>query len=318
MRPRSLTRRPPRSVSSRRLNVDRELTGSLASQPVDWDEDAPYEVADEEATKPEGWLDNEPSTIPDPEAVKPEEWDDEEDGDWVPPSVPNPKCEEAPGCGEWKRPMKVNPNYKGKWFAPMIDNPAYKGIWKPQKIANPDYYEDLTPVKSLNKIGGVGIELWTMTEDILFDNIYVGHSEEDAKKLAAESFDIKRTVEAEAAKVAEPPAPSDEPETDAPSFAKDPAGFVRHKVSSFIDLAKLDPILAFKSQPEIGAALVLGALTLISMLAALGGVVGGAAPAKPVAAVKKAAETVKEKVAEVAPVAAAGGKKEEGAAKKRK
>ena len=34
----------------------------------------------------------------------------------------------------------------------MIDNPAYKGVWKPRKIDNPDYFEDLTPVKSLNKI----------------------------------------------------------------------------------------------------------------------------------------------------------------------
>ena len=34
----------------------------------------------------------------------------------------------------------------------MIDNPAYKGEWAPRKIPNPDYFEDLTPVKSLNKI----------------------------------------------------------------------------------------------------------------------------------------------------------------------
>ena len=34
----------------------------------------------------------------------------------------------------------------------MVDNPAYKGEWAPRKIANPDYFEDLTPVRSLNKI----------------------------------------------------------------------------------------------------------------------------------------------------------------------
>ncbi|EJD54856.1 Calreticulin-domain-containing protein [Auricularia subglabra TFB-10046 SS5] len=289
-----------------------------ATKPADWDEDAPYEVPDEEAAKPEGWLDDEPLTVADPEAIKPEEWDDEEDGDWVPPSVPNPKCEEAPGCGEWKRPMKVNPNYKGKWYAPMIDNPAYKGVWAPRKIANPDHFEDLTPVKSLKPIGGVGIELWTMTEDILFDNIYVGHSEADAKALAAESFDIKRPVEADAAKAADPaPAPEDQEEEEEP-FLKNPAAYVRRKVSAFVDLLKLDPILAFKSHPETGAALVLGVLTLISMLGAAAGVVGGGAAAKPVAAAKKTVETVKEKAAEAAPVAAAGGEKKEGAAKKRK
>lgn len=107
-------------------------------------------------------------TIADPDATKPEEWDDEEDGDWVAPTVANPKCAEAPGCGEWKRyviflifvylyqfvfsPFKANPDYKGKWYAPQIDNPAYKGEWAPRKIANPDFFEDLTPVKSLNRI----------------------------------------------------------------------------------------------------------------------------------------------------------------------
>ena len=34
----------------------------------------------------------------------------------------------------------------------MIDNPEYKGEWAPRKIPNPNYFEDLTPVKSLNKI----------------------------------------------------------------------------------------------------------------------------------------------------------------------
>ena len=37
-----------------------------------------------------------------------------------------------------------------------------------------------------------------MTEDILFDNIYVGHSAPDAKKLAAETFHIKHKAESAA------------------------------------------------------------------------------------------------------------------------
>ena len=48
--------------------------------------------------------------------------------------------------------MKANPLYKGKWYAPMIDNPAYIGEWAPRKIPNPDFFEDLNPVKNLNKI----------------------------------------------------------------------------------------------------------------------------------------------------------------------
>jgi hypothetical protein len=35
-------------------------------QPGDWDEEAPFEILDDEAEKPEGWLDDEPATIPDP------------------------------------------------------------------------------------------------------------------------------------------------------------------------------------------------------------------------------------------------------------
>ena len=44
------------------------LCGTFAEylQPDDWDEDAPYEITDEDAVKPEGWLDDEPTTIPDP------------------------------------------------------------------------------------------------------------------------------------------------------------------------------------------------------------------------------------------------------------
>jgi len=48
--------------------------------------------------------------------------------------------------------LKANPAYKGKWYAPMIDNPEYKGEWAPRKIPNPGYFEDVTPVKNLEKI----------------------------------------------------------------------------------------------------------------------------------------------------------------------
>ncbi|KZT27554.1 Calreticulin-domain-containing protein [Neolentinus lepideus HHB14362 ss-1] len=285
-----------------------------AKKPEDWDEDAPYEIPDEEAEKPEGWLDDEPETIPDPDSEKPEEWDDEEDGEWIPPVVRNPKCDEAPGCGEWKRPFKPNPAYKGKWYAPMIDNPAYKGEWAPRKISNPDFFEDLTPVKSLNNIGGVGIELWTMTEDILFDNIYVGHSVEDANKFKAETFDVKKPLEVAEQKAADK---LDEDE-DEVSWREDPIGFVRQKVFTFIDLAKLDPILAFKSQPETGIALAGAALTLFGMLGALFGLVG--ASQKPITkSTKKAdppATSADEKKTE--PTATATGKKEDTTVKKRK
>ncbi|CAL1694327.1 unnamed protein product [Somion occarium] len=280
-------------------------------------EDAPYEIPDEEAVKPEGWLDDEPEFIPDPDAEKPEEWDDEEDGDWIAPTIRNPKCDEAPGCGEWKRPFKPNPAYKGKWYAPLIDNPAYKGEWAPRKIPNPEFFQDLTPVKSLKPIGGVGIELWTMTEDILFDNIYIGHSVEDAKKLADETFHVKRPLEEAANKVANKV--DEEEGEEEVSFKDDPVAFIRGRVFKFVDAAKVDPITAFKTQPETGAGLALAVVTFFGMIGALFGLVGGQQAPVTKSTKKTDAPTPDDKQkTETAPVAPAGGEKADTPVKKRK
>lgn len=172
-----------------------------AKKPDDWDEDAPVEIEDEEAVKPEGWLDDEPEEIDDPEAAKPEDWDDEEDGEWEAPKIDNPKCVAAPGCGEWKRPMKRNPEYKGKWHAPMIDNPNYKGIWKPRDIPNPSYYELDKP--NFEPIAAVGIEIWTMQDGIMFDNILIASDEKVAESYRATTWKPKFDVEKEKQKAEE-------------------------------------------------------------------------------------------------------------------
>lgn len=111
-----------------------------------------------------------------------------------------------------------------------------------------------------------------MTEDILFDNIYVGHSAEDAKALAAETFDIKKPLEAEASKE---PAADDEPLAQA-TWKADPVGVIREKIFAFIDLAKLDPLLAVKTHPETGGALAVAIFTLFGMLGGLFGLIGSA------------------------------------------
>ncbi|KAG2571878.1 hypothetical protein PVAP13_7KG122636 [Panicum virgatum] len=178
-----------------------------AVKPDDWDEDAPMEIEDVEATKPEGWLDDEPEEIDDPEASKPEDWDDEEDGEWEAPKIDNPKCEEAPGCGEWKRPMKQNPAYKGKWHAPLIDNPNYKGIWKPQEIPNPEYFELDKP--DFDPIAAVGIEIWTMQDGILFDNILIADDEKVATFILEKTWKPKYEVEKEKEKAEEAAAAAD-------------------------------------------------------------------------------------------------------------
>ncbi|KAH9705732.1 calnexin 2-like [Citrus sinensis] len=178
-----------------------------AVKPEDWDEDAPMEIEDEDAVKPEGWLDDDPEEIDDPEATKPEDWDDEEDGEWEAPKIDNPKCEAAPGCGEWKRPMKRNPAYKGKWHAPHIDNPNYKGIWKPQQIPNPNYFELDKP--DFEPIAAVGIEIWTMQDGILFDNILISKDEKVAESYRASAWKPKFDVEKEKLKAEEAAAGSD-------------------------------------------------------------------------------------------------------------
>ena len=109
-----------------------------------------------------------------------------------------------------------------------------------------------------------------MTEDILFDNIYVGHSPEDAKALAVETFEVKKPLEVENSK----PAAVDE--EDAVTFKADPISFIRTRVIAFIEAAKLDPLLALKTQPETGAALVGALFTLLGMLGALVSIIGGA------------------------------------------
>lgn len=162
-----------------------------AEKPDDWDEDAPAKIPDPDAKKPDEWLDDEPELVPDPNSLKPDDWDEEEDGEWEAPQIANPKCEKG-GCGEWKPPLIENPAYKGKWSAPLIDNPSYKGIWKPKKIANPDFFEDKEPFK-MTAIAAVGLELWSMTPDILFDNFIITDGKQVADKFAADSW-VKKNV----------------------------------------------------------------------------------------------------------------------------
>lgn len=159
-------------------------------KPEDWDDDAPPKIVDEAAVKPSGWLEEEPEMIPDAEATKPDDWEDDIDGDWEAPQIPNPKCADAIGCGEWTQPKIDNPNYRGKWFPRQIPNPNYKGEWAPRMIPNPAYYEDLEPFK-MTPISAVGFELWTMSANVLFDNVLVTECLADASSFAADTFDLK-------------------------------------------------------------------------------------------------------------------------------
>ncbi|XP_052892680.1 calnexin-like isoform X1 [Anopheles moucheti] len=161
-----------------------------ATKPDDWNEEEPAQIADPKATKPSGWLDDVEEMVPDSTAVKPADWDNDMDGEWEPPLIPNPLCEKAVGCGLWKPPMVANPNYKGKWRPPLIANVNYQGKWAPRKIPNPDFFEDLTPFR-MTPIAAVGFEIWSMSSDILFDNVVICDDEAVADEWAAQTFDLK-------------------------------------------------------------------------------------------------------------------------------
>ncbi|CAH1777682.1 unnamed protein product [Owenia fusiformis] len=165
-----------------------------AVKPEDWDESEPEMIEDIDAVKPDGWLDDEEPLIADPDAEKPSDWDDEMDGEWEAPMIDNPLCASAPGCGEWTTPQIKNPLYKGKWYAPKIDNPNYKGKWKPRMIKNPNYFEDEEPYK-MTPFSALGLELWSISNNLLFDNFLIIDDKSVADKWAAESWKIKQDQE---------------------------------------------------------------------------------------------------------------------------
>jgi calnexin len=142
-----------------------------------------------------------------------------------------------------------------------------------------------------------------MQNDILFDNIYIGHSEADAEALKKETFDLKIAAEKAVEEATKPKA--DEP-IKSPSelvFKDDPVLYMKEKVNLFIEVAKRDgPVEAVKFVPEVaGAAGGLLALVL-SLLFIIGGGAAAAPSAEQVKAQAKKAKDVavdaKDKAAE--------------------
>lgn len=163
-----------------------------ASKPDDWNEDEPFQIPDPAASLPSGWKEDEELKIPDPSAVRPGDWDDDEDGEWEAPMISNPAC--SVGCGKWEAPKIKNPAYKGKWYAPKIDNPAYKGEWKARQIDNPEYFVDTTPYR-VPEINAVGIDIWTISKGLIFDNIVLDTDADKVQKFGSETFKIRSDIE---------------------------------------------------------------------------------------------------------------------------
>ena len=62
-----------------------------------------------------------------------------------------------------------------------------------------------------------------MTEDILIDNLYIGHSLEDAQRLTEQTFEVKKKIEEDVKKVEEK-AEAEEAGDFQTIFKDDPAG----------------------------------------------------------------------------------------------
>ena len=129
-----------------------------------------------------------------------------------------------------------------------------------------------------------------MQNNILFDNIYIGHSVEDARKFADETFFLKHPIE-ELAELADKPKEPEKPKSSSDlKFLDDPVLYIKEKLNLFFTLAKNDPIEAIKFVPEAAGGI---AAVLFTLLAVIVGVVGlgGSAPAP----AKKVATDAKEK-----------------------
>jgi calnexin len=134
-----------------------------------------------------------------------------------------------------------------------------------------------------------------MQHNILFDNIYIGHSVGDANALKAETWDLKIAVEKDEDKDSKPWM-DDKPKSPSDlKFMDDPVTFIKEKADLFLTIAKNDPIQAFKFVPEAGIAL--GSIVAI-VLAIVVAVAAGSPAAPSKADVKGAAKKAANKAAE--------------------
>ena len=136
-----------------------------------------------------------------------------------------------------------------------------------------------------------------MQSDILFDNIYLGHSVEEAEKFANETYSIKRPVEKAEEDAAGPAKNKEDDPFAGLRFKDDPVAYVRDKVDLFVSIAKQDPVEAIKFVPEVAGGIGILVVTVVILLFGMVGGGGGAKP-PPKIFVKEPAEKVQDAVAE--------------------
>lgn len=118
-----------------------------------------------------------------------------------------------------------------------------------------------------------------MQNDILFDNIYIGHSIEDAEALKKETFDLKITAEKAEEEASKPKTPETPKSPSDLVFKEDPVLYIKEKTKLFFEIVKRDPVEAIKFVPEVAGGIGVLAVTIIAIVvSSLVG--GGAAPSK--------------------------------------
>merc|ERR1711862_1089553 len=203
-----------------RVEIDEEkiYEGSIKD---DWEVLKPKEIPDPDDKKPDDWTDE--SMIDDPSEKKPDDWVEEKR--IVDDSAKKPDDWDDEEDGEWEPPMKDNEAFKGEWIAKRISNPAYKGFWEAKKIANPEY-EDDDAVYKYDDFGFVGIDLWQVKANAIFDNIIItddiGEADAFAKKWKALSTaENQQKKKADDSKKAEDKKKEDEYDDDEDEDTKD-------------------------------------------------------------------------------------------------
>jgi len=105
----------------------------------------------------------------------------------------------------------------------------------------------------------IGFELWTMQNQIMFDNIYIGHSEADAEEFANQTWAVKNKIE-----MIEYEKNSDKEKEE--MLKGNEEGF-KEKLGAFIEEFKKDPINTFKKNPIYGTiACVIVTFPFLSLL----------------------------------------------------
>jgi calnexin len=128
-----------------------------------------------------------------------------------------------------------------------------------------------------------------MQNDILFDNIYIGHSVMDAEKFAEKTFHKKHATE-KLLELAEKPAEEAKPISPFDrKFMDDPVLYVKEKLELFITIAQNNPMEAVKFVPEVAGGIAAVIITVLALIIGLFSMGGSTPPPK----VKKAAESTK-------------------------